>query len=196
MKESYLNLFLRLVFPSMVGLSLYGLSIDGTLKWVTTAITFGLKNHLHCYSQVGRVVTPISDYSVEHLEIKFFDWTATKKLVSKFLVRKLQGLIFLVGKRVVLLGHCMATSVPISPRSWDRIWFITLLKNTAPKNFMLPSSVNFITKSIKASTLYTNIYKPNKAFAIRQQMLILILSSTMLAIRILKMACVHVKIFS
>ena len=63
-----------------------------------------------------------SDYSFKLLLLKFFRSTETKKRLVKFAVPKLQCLILLVI-RVILLVHCIASSVPVSPQIlfWSEI---------------------------------------------------------------------------
>ena len=101
----------------MVGLSFYGLSKYDILKWVTTATMFLPKNVKRCCSQVATTLTLISDFSVEQLKLENFQSNATENSIEKIVVPKRKSLNLLTARRVFLLGHCIATTVPISPQS-------------------------------------------------------------------------------
>ena len=80
-----------------------------------------------------------------------------EKLHVRIVVPKLQSSIFPVTRRVALLVHCIVSNVPISPQNPKMICITILLRSSAPRNLMSPSSVNFVIKSFQDYTLYVNI---------------------------------------
>ena len=80
-----------------------------------------------------------------------------------FVVPKLQSLILLVTRRVVLLLHCFVPNVLISPKNSIITSKIILLKNTAAQNLSLLLSKNFVSKSFQYFTLDDNIKTPSMA---------------------------------
>ena len=75
----------------------------------------------------------------------------------RIVVPKLKSLILPITRRVVLLVHCIVSTVLISPKNPKLIWITILPRSTVPQNLMSPSSVNFVIKSFKDFTLYVNI---------------------------------------
>ena len=70
---------------------------------------------VHCYSPVLQTLCLFQ--KLLFLSLKRFLSIETKKLCVKFVVPKIQNLVFYVTGRVILLGHCYVPIVPISPRS-------------------------------------------------------------------------------
>ena len=75
----------------------------------------------------------------------------------KIVVPKLQERILYGTRNAFLLVYCIVPNVPISPQNPKLIWFTILLRNTAPRNLISPSSVNFVIKKCKDFTLYVTI---------------------------------------
>ena len=121
----------------VVGLSFQGLSIHCIMYWVILATDFSPIILLHCYSQVATVCRFISDYCVKVLLLICLPSMATKNLIVRIVVLKLQSLILLVTRKVLLLGHCFVPCVPISPQNPEQIWIIKLLRSTASQSLML-----------------------------------------------------------
>ena len=86
--------------------------------------------------------------------------------------------------------HC--TQSPSFPQNPKLILIIILLRSTVPQNLMLPSSVNFVIKSFKNSTLYNNMKTPKMVFLSGQQMLMRTIPWTKLMMWISKRSCVLV----
>ena len=174
-----------MVFPYMV-----------ILYWVALAWFFSPWILSHCYCQVDKIFTLISDYSSKLMILKCLISIQTKQLLVAIEVHKLQSLILLVTRRIVLLVQCILPKVPIFQQNPWITWIIKLLKTKSPQNLILASSVNFVIKSFQDFTLYDNIKTPNMDFLSRQQWLILTISTTKWKIRISETSCVHVNISS
>ena len=145
----------------MVGISFYGIVWIFLVNWdyniKVLATNFSPLFLFHCYSQVASIFTFISDYSVKLLLLKCLLQTDTRKLHVRIVVPKLQSSILRVTKRDVLLVHGIVPNVPVSPQNPKMISITILLRSTATRNLMSPSSVNFLIKSFQDLTLYVNI---------------------------------------
>ena len=141
----------------MVALPFYGIFRRRGKIAILLATNFSPLFHLHCYRQVAWLFTFIFDYFVKFLLLKCLRSIETRKLHVRIVVPKLQNLSLPVTRSVVLLVHCIVPNVPISPQNPKMIWITILLRSTAPRFLMSPSSVNFAFKSFQDFTLYVNI---------------------------------------
>ena len=154
MKENDWQL-MRYFLLWLVLLFMVALPFSGNFRrWEKIATNFSPLFHLHCYRQVASIFTFISDYFVKLLLMKCLRSIETRKLQVRKGVSKLRNLILTVTRRDVQLEHCI---VSISPQNPKMIWITILLRSTAPRNLMAPSSVNFVIKSFQDFTLYVNI---------------------------------------
>ena len=154
----------------MVPLSLYGTF----RKWEricknTCYKLFGIFSFALILSSRFNLPVFFSDYSVKLLLLKSLCLIETKKLLVTIVVSKLQRLILRVKRRVVLLVHCFVPKVPVSPQNPKMISITILLRSTAPKNLMSPSSVNIVNKSFQDFTLYVNIETVNTECRLDQE---------------------------
>ena len=152
---------LGLVLPSMVALSFHknfrrwGKNCKKTCYKFFAINSFALllssRFNLHVYLRLVCQTTIIEMLSLIRKE----------KVTVKIVVTKLQETILCGTRRVVLLVHYVVPNVPISSQSPKTIWITILLRSTAPRKLISPSSVNFAFKSFQDFTLYVNIETRN-----------------------------------
>ena len=109
---------------------------------------------LHCYNQVVKIVTFISDYSVYYKNA--FLCTKEKVSCEHCVNQNYKNKHFGVTKRVVQLEPCIAPSVPTFQPCPRMILNIMKPRNTVFQNLQQHTNVNYAMPKLSAFMLYVN----------------------------------------
>ena len=115
----------------MVGFCFEGLSINGIMFWVALSKNFANKSLALLQSSCSSF-SLIPEFFDKLLSLTCLPPIATKKSLVRSVLPKLQSLILLVTRRIVLLGHCTQCSI-FSTKSKNGLNYQIAKKQSAPK---------------------------------------------------------------